>query len=232
MKTTTLPDVHMERVLALALFGAVLAISPMTAKSAEEMDMSGPHAQHHMMMNMKRTVVKSEVNYRIPEVSFIREDGAKVSLKSVIDDGKPVFLNFIFTTCTTVCPVLSRTFSMVQQQLGPEAGKVHLVSISIDPEQDTPARLAAYAKRFGAGPAWHFYTGTSEASIVVQKAFGTYRGDKMDHEPAIFIRMRPGQPWIRFDGFATAEEVVQEYQQLRMANNIHGTQTTCAGGNC
>jgi len=52
-----------------------------------------------------------------------------------------VLLNFIFTTCSSICPLMSRTLEEFQRKLGSEAARVHLMSISIDPEQDTPARL-------------------------------------------------------------------------------------------
>jgi len=68
---------------------------------------------------------------------------------------------------------MSQTFAEVQRKLGDEP--VHLISVSIDPEQDTPARLCEYARKFSAGPHWTFYAGTLEASIAAQKAFGAYR---------------------------------------------------------
>jgi protein SCO1 len=87
---------------------------------------------------------------------------------------------------------------------------VHIVSISIDPEYDTPARLHAYAARFGAGPAWRHYGGTLAASLAAQRAFGAYRGDKMDHAPVTLVRRAPGAPWTRFDGYATADQLLAE----------------------
>jgi protein SCO1/2 len=84
------------------------------------------------------------------------------------------------------------------------------MSISIDPEQDTPARLREYAKTFHAGPEWQHYTGALAASQGAQRAFDVYRGDKMDHAPAVLIRRAPGTEWRRIDGFATAEQVLAE----------------------
>jgi Uncharacterized protein SCO1/SenC/PrrC, involved in biogenesis of respiratory and photosynthetic systems len=92
-----------------------------------------------------------------------------------------------------------------------------MVSISIDPEHDTPAKLKEYARKFGAGPQWQMLTGSVENSIAVQRAFNTYRGDKMNHEPATFLRAGKGKPWVRLDGFASAGELVKEYRQLMAA---------------
>ena len=119
-------------------------------------------------------------------------------------------MNFIFTTCTAICPPMSATFAQVQQQLGEDRGRVRLVSVSIDPEHDTPAEMAAYAQRFQAGESWYMLTGTLEDSIAVQKAFDTYRGDKMYHAPVTLLRTPDGGRWIRFEGFAAASDLVHE----------------------
>jgi protein SCO1/2 len=123
-------------------------------------------------------------------------------------------LNFIFTTCTTICPVLSASFSQLQEALGTEADEVRMVSISIDPEYDSPDRLREYAKRFHAGESWLFYTGNLSDIVTVQKAFDVYRGDKMNHPPVSFMRGRPDSPWIRFEGFASIEDLMHEYRTL------------------
>jgi protein SCO1/2 len=109
---------------------------------------------------------------------------------------------------------MSQVLSQAQQRLGAQREQVHIVSISLDPEQDTPARLRDYAKRFKAGPQWRHYTGTVEASIAVQRAFDVYRGDKMNHTPVTFLRAGPGKPWVRIDGYATGEELAAEVRDL------------------
>jgi protein SCO1 len=157
------------------------------------------------------------VNYVTPPVQLVRDDGRQVALREELDDGRPVVMNFIFTTCATTCPLSSQTFAAFQRKLGPERSSVHMISISIDPEQDTPARLRAYAGRFGAGPQWQHYTGTLQASLAAQQAFGAYRGDKMSHAPVTLIRAAPGQPWTRIDGFVTPDQLLQHFHQLLAA---------------
>jgi cytochrome oxidase Cu insertion factor (SCO1/SenC/PrrC family) len=157
-----------------------------------------------------KRATRSTANVRIPSVSLLREDGKAVSFPQELDDGKPVVLTFIFTSCTTICPVMSQLFSQLQDRLGTERSKIHMASISIDPERDRPERLAEYAKRYHAGPQWHYYTGTVQASLAVQRAFEAYRGDKMDHTPLTFVRARPGSTWMRIDGYATPDELAAE----------------------
>ena len=184
--------------------------------SADEKNSPHVHDQHqaHAVTETTASFNRSEASYKVPDVTMVRQDGSKVSLLKELDDGRPVMINFIFTTCAAICPVLSHVFSTVQKKLGEESGKVHLVSISIDPEQDTPAHLTEYAKKFKAGPGWQFYTGTTKASIEVQKAFNAFRGDKMNHLPLVLMRAAPGQAWVRLEGLTSADDLIGEYHHL------------------
>ena len=152
--------------------------------------------------------------YDVPTIRLVRDDGKVVSLPDEMNDGRPVVLNFIFTTCSSVCPLLSQTLSQFDAKLGSGRGSVHLMSISIDPEEDTPARLREYARKFHAGPEWQHYTGTVEASVAAQKAFGVYRGDKMSHIPVTMMRKAPGAPWIRIEGLLTPDQLLAEFQRM------------------
>lgn len=174
-------------------------------------DAPAPHASHDQK---SERLTRSTADYTVPPVELVRDDGKIVSLAEELEDGRPVVLNFVFTSCTAICPAMSRAFSQMQQNLGSERDKVRMASISIDPEQDTPARLAEYAKKFGAGPQWHYYTGSREASIAAQRAFNVYRGDKMNHNPVTFLRATPGTVWVRLDGFVTADELEGELRDL------------------
>jgi protein SCO1 len=168
------------------------------------------HGGHVMKSGYERTTV----NYQVPAVNLLGTDGQPQLLPAALDGKKPVMLNFVFTTCGGICPMMSATFSQVQQQLGADSDKVQMVSISIDPEHDTPAVLTDYAKKFSAGPQWQFMTGSSENSIAVQRAFDMYRGDKMNHTPVTFLRAGEGKQWVRIEGGASAADLVREIRQL------------------
>lgn len=199
-------------IAALALLGMLaipLGIAP--ARAAQH----DAHVHHHHAAPAADGYRRSQHAYTLPRVTLVREDGSKAAFPAELDDGRPVALNFIYTSCTAVCPVLSQTFAGFEERLGAEAGKVRMVSVSIDPEHDTPARLADYAKRHGAGAHWRHYTGTPAASVAVQKAFAAYYGDKMNHRPTVFLRAAPGQPWVRLDGFMTGDELFEEFRRLK-----------------
>ena len=172
-----------------------------------------PHAHHRAMMN-QTGYKRSEHGYRLPDLALVGADGAKTSLLREVDVEGPVMLNFIFTTCTTICPVLSATFAQVQAELGVDAAGVRMISITIDPEHDTPERLGTYAGRFNAGDQWRFLTGDLDEIVAVQKAFDAYRGSKMNHEPLTFLRVDKGARWVRLNGLASASDVVMEYKHL------------------
>jgi protein SCO1/2 len=158
-------------------------------------------------------VSTSTVEYAVPDIQLVRDDGTEVSLPAEMNDGRAVVLNFIFTTCSSFCPLSSQTFAQFQRKLGPERGRVHLMSISIDPEQDTPVRLREYAHKYHAGPGWQHYTGTLAASRAAQLAFGAYQGDKMSHAPLTLVRSADGKSWRRIEGFVTPDELLSEYHQ-------------------
>jgi protein SCO1 len=189
-------------VIALAISFMMYPINPATAAHG------GGAAQEHE--TLASGAIRSVADYAVPEIKLVRADGKTVSLPEELNDGRPVVMSFIFTTCTTICPLSSQTFERLQSLLSKDRSRVHMVSISIDPEEDTAARLSAYAKQYKAGPNWSFYTGTVQASLAAQRAFGAYRGDKMDHTPLTLFRAAPGKPWIRYDGFATAQELYHE----------------------
>ena len=190
-------------------FASALAISALPLMAVQ----AGDHLRHHHDHAAPGYARQSAV-YRVPEATLQRADGSEVNIARELDDGKPVVLNFIYTTCTAVCPILSQNFAEFQHRLGSEVGGVHMVSISIDPEQDTAERLSEYARRLHAGRQWDFYTGSVAASTSLQKAFQAYFGDKMHHRPMTFMRAAPGEPWLRLEGFTDAAALVAEYRQL------------------
>ncbi len=166
------------------------------------------------MVASAQGTISRTISYSIPPVRLVREDGKVVSLADELNDGRPVVLNFIFTTCSSICPVMSQVFSQLDRKLGEGHEPVHLVSISVDPEADTPARLREYAQQFHAGSDWNHYTGTVQASIAAQRAFNVFRGEKMNHAPVTFVRAAPGDPWLRIDGFVTPDDLLQRFRQL------------------
>lgn len=158
---------------------------------------------------------KSVEEYSIPDVTLINQNGEKVRLQEYLDTDQPVILEFIFATCTTICPILSIGFTNLQEQLGPEAADLRLVSISIDPEHDTPEVMKAYLLRYEARPGWDFLTGSISDINKSMRAFDAYVSDKMGHRPLIFLRSPKDKTWVRIDGLMSGKELKNEYLHLK-----------------
>ena len=195
----------MHRILA-ATFCAFLVLGGNALAGSQAND---PHAAHRAAM-AKPSYRVSDHAYEVPDVELLDTSGADVTLRKLLDSGQPVALNFIFTTCTTICPVMTVTFAQMQQVLGPDSERVHLVSISIDPQYDRPAILEAYARQFRAGDNWTFLTGDTSDIVTVLRSFDSYTGSKMSHRPVTLLKRPESASWIRIDGLPNGETLAQE----------------------
>jgi protein SCO1/2 len=189
-----------------ALLHAACLGNALAQAMPEGMDHSAHNHEAMLAANLKRSVV--ELN--VPATKLLRQDGSAASAQTELTSGKPTIVAFIYTSCTTICPLTSQIMREVQGLLGTEMQGTRMASISIDPEYDTPERLMAYANKFGASPQWTHYTGTLANSVTVQKAFKAYQGDKMNHLPLIFINGGGKKTWVRLEGFPSAAQVVKE----------------------
>ena len=152
----------------------------------------------------------STLSIKMPDVLVYDQDGRKLNFYADLIKGKTVAINFIFTTCTTICPPLTATFRKVQQELGERVGRdVQLISISVDPATDVPERLKTFSARFKAGPGWTFVTGDKQEINLLLKAMGASVGDKNDHTPMVLVGNQSANYWTRAYGLAPARKLVE-----------------------
>jgi len=199
------------------LGGALLLALAALPSAAQERGADDPHA--HCKTKPAAEATKSTARPMpaqpaIGEIALVDQDGRETTLRDALEAEVPVLVNFIFTTCTTICPVMTATFAKVDDTLGNANEDALLVSISIDPERDTPARLREYAKRFDAGPNWRFLTGTPAQSEAAQRAFGAATASKFNHAPLTFLRAPDASRWVRLEGLGGAEAIVAEYRRI------------------
>jgi protein SCO1/2 len=110
-------------------------------------------------------------NTKAPEFALLNQEGKR--FESTKLHGKVIVLNFIFTTCTDVCPLFTANLAQLQRTLKNEAGNVFFVSITTDPEVDSPKVLKSYAQRYGADfQNWAFLTGSEAQLKEIWKGFG------------------------------------------------------------
>lgn len=160
------------------------------------------------IMRDRPIFIRTETNYGIPDVILIDAAGKPVSLSGELAIDKPVLVNFIFTSCVAFCPLLTATLAKVQTLLRQQGQTFKMISISIDPEHDTAARLQAYAQRYRAAPDWLFLTGDNASIRLVQQAFDVYRGNKLSHASLTLMRHPDGR-WKRFEGLVDAASLVE-----------------------
>ncbi|RMG95362.1 MAG: SCO family protein [Candidatus Dadabacteria bacterium] len=150
--------------------------------------------------------------YEVPDVTLVDQDGREVRLLELIGEGRPVLVDFIYATCTTICPVLSAGFANFQKKMGEDCPT--LISITIDPEHDTPEEMTAYLRRYGAKPGWFFLTGSRPDIDRVMKAFQAYVPNKMSHLPVTFLRVPATGEWVRIDGLVSTSVLLKEYRKV------------------
>ena len=146
---------------------------------------------------------------QIPNVRVLDQNGHALDFYSDLIKGRNVAINFIFTTCTTVCPVLSATFRRVQVELENSHSDVKLISISVDPTVDTPERLRDFAEKFKAGPGWTFVTGDKTEIDSLLQRLGAGVGNKNDHTSMILIGNDPADVWTRTYGLSSPSVIMK-----------------------
>ena len=146
---------------------------------------------------------------RIPDVTVLDQHGKSLNFYRDLVKGRVVAVNFVFTTCTAICPSLTATFRRVQQQLQENSVNAQLISISVDPTTDTPERLHAFAEKFKVAPGWTFVTGSTSDIDSILKEFGVAVANKNDHTPMILIGNDEAGYWTRTYGLSSPTAIVK-----------------------
>jgi len=145
----------------------------------------------------------------LPDVSVIDQTGQSRHFYSDLVKGRTVAIDFFYTTCTSFCRPLSANLAEVQQRLSARMGKdVALISISIDPTTDTPAKLKDFAANFDQGPGWTFVTGARSDIAKLLDRMGQPLGNPEDHMPLVLVHNDPAGGWTHIDGY-DPDEIAQ-----------------------
>lgn len=135
-----------------------------------------------------------------PNVDLITQDNKKVKFFDDVLDGKVVVINFIFTTCTDVCPLDTAQLRKIYDLLGDHPGKdIFLYSISVDPEHDTPAAMKAFMAQYDIGKGWTFLTGKRADIDLIQKKLGIQPAgsNPAAHTTSLMLANVPTGEWIK-----------------------------------
>lgn len=158
----------------------------------------------------ERTAVRLPVRLLEMNMTEARSRRPMKLLRDAMGD-RVVALNFMFTGCSSVCPMQSLLLSHTQKLMGAKMGKqVVFLSISLSPISDTPQKLAAYAKAHAAGPGWLFLAGDFIETNRLQKGFDAFEPNRDDHPPVIFVGRASAGKWTRLYGMPRPERIASE----------------------
>jgi len=162
-----------------------------------------------------RRLDEGEQRRYFTDTRLLDQDGREVRFYTDALRGKIVLVSFIYTNCTDICPILMHTLTDVQNSLGDRFGKdVFFVSISVDPEDDTPEELRKYAERYGAKPGWTFLTGPKKEIDAVIRRFGEFQEDFEEHSMTIILGDVRNGRWSKMRGDQPPETVLPRIRVL------------------
>ena len=161
-----------------------------------------------------------ETKQVIPDVELVDQDGKTVHLYQDLVKGRVAALSFVFTTCTTICPLIGANLGRLQAELGQSLGEdISLVSVSVDPATDTPQRMKAWGAQFGAKPGWSLLTGDQETVERLLKNLGLFTPDIQSHSPFLLLFNDRTGDWTRVNALETPPGKVAEILQ-KMAQTV------------
>ncbi len=196
----------------VSLIAGTLALFTASGQTPQPQQSADPHAAHKHMLHepAKEPAGQDAPELKIPDLALLDQNGRKVRFYSDLVKGRVVAINFIFTTCTTICPPLAMTFSRIQKLMGERMGKdAHLISVSVDPVTDTPERLNAWAEKFGRRPGWTLVTGDKQQLDELLKSLGAFPDRREAHSPLVLIGNDASGYWTRVNGLAPASRLVK-----------------------
>jgi protein SCO1/2 len=143
----------------------------------------------------------------IPDIRLTDQNGHQVRFASDVLGQRPTLISFIYTSCTTTCPLVGATIAAVTEHLDAQLADLAIVSISIDPEYDTPARLLAWREQFGDLPRWTLLTGAKREINELLRAFGTYSSSLEEHSEILLVGPNAAGQWTRMSSLAAWDKV-------------------------
>ncbi len=145
----------------------------------------------------------------LANLALVDQNGKTVDLYKDYIAGRHIVLHSFFARCEGSCPVMMTTLQSLQKQLGARLGTdVQIVSITVDPDHDSPQVLADYARRVQAKPGWHFLSGSNAQVTTALRRIGQYTDAPENHMNLIIVGNDTGGDWRKLHGLAPLKEVV------------------------
>jgi len=149
------------------------------------------------------------------DVELVDQQGRTHRLFSDLLDDKVVVIDTIFTTCTGVCPVLSKTMSKIQDRAGERLGEdVYLLSITVDPKNDTPEAMREYAEKWDAREGWYFLSGDPKNVQFALERLGQWVDEPETHKGLFLMGNQRTGLWKKAFGLAPAQEILAIFDSV------------------
>lgn len=205
MKRRGLGATSTRRTLAGA--GLVLLVGLGDAVAAHD----GVHREASIVQNNDAQFVKVDVL----DLELTDQHGQTVNFRADVVGERIAVINFVYTSCGTVCPVTSAIFARVQERLGARNDNdVRIVSLTVDPVTDGPDRLRVYAQKYGADSGWTWLTGDKLSMNRVLEGLGAYTPSYEDHPSTVLVGDGGAGRWTRFFGFPSPDQIVDRVDAL------------------
>lgn len=143
------------------------------------------------------------------DLALVDQNGKSVELYALMK-GRTIVINSFFASCSGSCPVMANAFGAIHAQFRDRVGReLVLVSITVDPEHDTPERLRAYATRMKAGDGWYFLSGSKEQVERALRKLGQHVAEREQHQNIFLIGNDRTGLWKKAFGLSKPAELVE-----------------------
>jgi protein SCO1/2 len=156
----------------------------------------------------------------VPDIEVVNQDGQHVRFNSQVVDGRIAIVTGFFTTCSSMCPITQEKLAQVAKLLGARLGKdVVIVSVSVDAENDTPARMKDWAEKFHIGSGWTLLSGNRADVDTLLKSLGLYVELRQRHQSALMIGSA-ATGWVRISSWTPSEKLAKLAESMSSAKPV------------
>jgi cytochrome oxidase Cu insertion factor (SCO1/SenC/PrrC family) len=156
----------------------------------------------------------------VPDIEVVNQDGRHVRFNSQVVEGRIAIVTGFFTNCSSMCPFTQEKLAQVAKLLGPRLGKdVVIISVSVDPENDTPARMKDWAEKFHTGPGWTLLSGNRSEVDTLLKSLGLFVELRQRHQSALMVGSA-STGWVRISSWTPAEKLARLVESMSSAKPV------------
>jgi protein SCO1/2 len=211
----------MQRGVGWFVRAAMLVVGVATLAAAYTAAAHDGHRQHHDQA-VPSDAKPSAARVTLHDSRLVTVNGQVLRFKSEAVDNGIAVIGFIYTSCSTICPVTSAVLADVQDLLVAKLGErfghdVKIITLTVDPATDTPERLKDYAESFRSTPGWLWLTGEKPEMDRVLNGLGAYVADITKHSAAVLVGDARSGDWTRLFGIPNPSDIVDRVEQLLAA---------------